>query len=1083
MAQKDLFAPPTDDELMAPPAKEELEGDSLFAPPTEDESLFAPPGFDEKSDKDISEAEFEQLSKKYGVPAQELRELAPYYGAVAQPKDLPEALAQGGRAVVGSLGRSVGLGIPQFIYKKLQDPGTRAALDELTERGRAQTSLAQDAAEMVAAPVSLLSKGAGAGARLAEAVGMGTTMGLTSSKEGEELSGAATGLAFGGGVAAGAEVLGKVLQKVGKPNAAEKVVQDSILSRDAVEIDKATQTVLKEKEQSEAIIEDIIQSRKTLDQPQAAVIVKEQLDPETLAKYMDPSTEEGKLIRDKVLKENPDLIKDLGYERAIEQTLAADAVERRARDFAEELTGSRPKTLAEAQDVISKSTEGKAGVQDLYRTFREEKAALEAIDTAGLRGGRGDNFKDKTLNFISDAQFVLRDIDNKLGTSLEPIHQKLNQAYNKMTFTRLDASKQLADIFKKNKKIDDVIVNTDKIYKALDSGNVAGLSPEELRAANDFRNYFDKQLEFVNSSVKSKDPNISPLSIPKRENYVPHMLLEPNDMVAVIERRVEALEKQLGKPLSSFTPKEVAQLESVQEGKELLQALKVFDAKPVKSGPDLSARLKDTFFSSGGRARLDSEARAALERTGNIPEFMREKNLYRLANKWSTNTLRHLYLRDNMNKLGSYAKRLKGAGAELEARYIENLLADINGVRKGTAADLTRNTINKWQRAVDKLEEKSSSKSTKAVATALKTIPEITSDLGKQIYPNLLGLNPKSLVQNAMQPLLKTAPELGGKYGYETVLKGTLLTLKNFNKYVKRAEQLGLMPAEFTTKYSRAIADGIRRNSLYAIPSEQATKLGEVALYLYSKMDILNRAIALGTSDIMARDIAKGTPAVKAAFKKLPNTIKSEINSTKNVEEIADIIGRHLNAATQYNYNRISMSEFGRTMGPLFSIFSKWPTATAGDIIGELRDKGTLKGSLRNLEKYVYPLLMLKAIDYLATEGEGTKEGYSDVTKKFVGGTGLAQAAPLGSIEGIIKGDFFTPPAIDAVMQGLIIPTIEGDTGKLQKGLANALQQWTPGSVYVRFLTDDLVTYLYGSRPEGSDFIERTQEGFNRLTK
>jgi hypothetical protein len=66
---------------------------------------------------------------------------------------------------------------------------------------------------------------------------------------------------------------------------------------------------------------------------------------------------------------------------------------------------------------------------------------------------------------------------------------------------------------------------------------------------------------------------------------------------------------------------------------------------------------------------------------------------------------------------------------------------------------------------------------------------------------------------------------------------------------------------------------------------------------------------------------------------------------------------------------------------------------------------------------------------------------------------------------------------MDAAVQSLLIPTLEGDTGKLVKGLNSTINNFAPGAGVTRFLTDDLVTFMTGERPEGSTFLERTGSG------
>lgn len=1035
-------------------------------------------GTEETADKEL-----EAIAQHHQVDPEALKQASTFMGAHREA-----GKSEVGGELESALGRGVGGGLPQFLAKKaVDDPNFRNALDDVRELSNQKRSFAQGLAENLI-PVGAGAKVVKGGIQAAEkgitrALGtaaikgapVGAAYGLGGSREGEELESAKEGALVGAGLGTGAEALGRVVAKLGKVPAAEQELAGRMIQRDAPNLDEGTERILTSRKESEQDIQEIFEGKKTLDDAAAKRIVEQHLDPETLEKYRSPSTEEGQIIREKVGNSPQDL----------ERQLAQDIVERRARDFAEELTGDRPKTLEEARSAIQEhaSRQGQEATENRYKLFQQEQAAKDYIAAESVRGGRDENFGNKALNFISDAQFVLRDIDQKMGTSTEAVHRQLNSDYNRMSFARQEIRGQLNDIFHANKAVDPVITDSDKIYQALDTGNIGALSSNEQKAAMSFRKLFDDSLQYVNELVRAKDPTISPLSIPKRENYVPHLLKSSPELVAAVEKKVQQLEQAAGKPLQSLDPREFKAVMNTPEGQELLQGMKIFDAKQIKGGKELAARIQDTFESRSGRIRMDTEARAALERSGDIPLFMRETNLYRLADRWSTNTLRHLYLRKTTDELGSIARRLEKAGATLESKYIEHLLQDINGIRKGTMAELTRQVNTKWVTALEHAADRATTPASKAVLTAAKVLPELVSDLGRQIYPNLLGLNPKAMIQNAMQPFLKTAPELGTKYGPGVVLRATLHALGNLPSQIERVNRMGLAPAEFTAKYRQAVSDGIRRNSLYAIPSQTLDKLGNASLFLYSKLDTLNRAITLSVSDIMAHDLAAGNKWAQQSLKKFPDALQRQIAGAESQREVGALLSQHLNASTQYNYNRASMSEFGRTMGPLFSIFSKWPTATAGEIVQEFRSGGALKGSLRNAEKYLVPLMMLKVADSAMSGGEGAKEGFSDRQKKLFGGTGLAQAAPLGSLEGMLKGDFFTPPAIDALMKGVIGPAMSGDPDKFQKGLANSIQQWTPGSVYVRFLTDDLVTYLTGRRPEGADFIERTGEGIRQLSR
>lgn len=1092
---RNLFAPPTEDELFAPPPKAEKQTDPLFAPPREEELFAPPPAVGASVDKEledrsffnkpafrsegIKQAEYEQVARKHGVDPAELRSKSLYVKARPEDATLLEE-AQAGLSVVAGIPT---LGGAQKLYKKTQDPAMEKALDDVQSLAEGRGSWLQFGSEVVG-PGGLAAK---AGSKIATKVGAAAATGALAggfgAREGKELEGAAAGAVLGG-------ALGGVLSKLARRGENLTKAETEVLQKSGPDLDAGTESVLKERAASEKEISDLIDGTKELDQPVAQRIVNEQLDRETLELAMKQDTIEHRLMQNRVDKLRPEEVRDLGYERTIERQLAQDMVEKRARDFAEDLTKSRPKTLDDARLAIQEHAgrQGKEATAERYRLFVENEAAEKYIQRSAARGGRGDNFPDKALNFVSDAQFVLRDIDEKLGTSLEPVHRQLNSSINRMSFVRDAARKDLNQIFKQNREVDDVVTKTDKVYQAMDSGALESLTPEEQKVAQEFRDYFAKQLDYVNNVVREKDPLISPMAIPKRENYVPHMLADTQDLRQRAGQKV-AEAKQFatqitGRPitdLSQLSQSEFRQLENEGPFKDLISGVMIFDAKPPRTPADLSARIKDIFEGSGGVIKLETMAKSALERSGDMPMWMRETNLYKLADKWSSNTLKHLYLRKQMDQIRSIAGRLEKAGADLEAKYVKNLLSDINGIRQGTMAAAFLKGETKYQEMLDGLARRFPGPRAQGVLGVARAIPTMLGDLNRQVYPNMLGLSPRSILMNATQTIAKTAPELGTKYGYTTLVRGAVHAVLNMKTVSSKLQRLGFVPAEFNAKYRRAVADGVRRSSLYSLPNNVIQGMGDAAMFLYTKMDMINRAITLSTAEMMAKDLASGSQAAAQTLKKFPSTVQKQVARAQSPEQVAEIIGSHLNASTQFNYNRASMSEYGRTMGGLFSTFSKWPSATAGEMVQELRDKGALKGTLRNAEKYVAPLLLFQAADYLLFGGD--PEQMTDRQKKIMGSSGLSQAAPIGSGKAILTGDFFTPPAVDAIVQGIVAPAISGDEGKVQKGIASAIQNFTPGSVYVRFLTDDLPTLISGDRPEGGDFLERTLEGSRQLAK
>lgn len=1087
-----MFAPPTREELSAPPA-------GMFAPPREEE-LFAPPRKEEllpQSAKTeappppemLREEDFQRIGKEFGVSPNELRSLAPYYGVRVGPSTLSEAAEVGAKSAAGTLGRTAGFGLPQHIYKKLQSEPMRKALDELNRISREQQSFGELAGEIAMPGGAIASTAKKAAPRIIGAATTGGLYGLTGSEEGKETEAAGKGALIGTGLGSGLELFGAALRKL-SPSKIESQLAEQQARTGQIDIGKGAEEVAARTEKSENLLDDLIfRQKESLSRADIDVLMKEQIGEDSVARYMDPMSEEGSWIRRRI--EGP------VTEQSIRGALVDDLLDTRARDFAQDLTGKLPKTGEEALGDIQKfaSRQGEEATSNRYRDYLQSKQAEKYLSETGARAVDEPTFFGKALNFLSDNQFVFRNIDDRFGTKLEETVRDLNKSFNRSTFALQKFRNDYDQVFQVARKngSDDAVVGTDKLYRAMDSGNLAGLSDAEKQTVGEFTKYFAQVRDFVNGLVKEKDPRIAPLSIPKHENYVPHMLKSTPELVSALEKKLDQVlleaSQQAGKKisdLSQLNPQQYRALATTEDMKDLIRAVNLFDEKEIAGAADLSSKLKQMMYSREGNVALESAARAALERKGEIPNFLRETNLYKLARRYTDNTLRHLYLRNGIDKLRYQAKSLQKAGADADATYVNNLIRDILGVRKGTAAEAMLRTRINASRKLDSLIEKYGKDSVRGHAlTLVKSFPDMLSFTTRQIYPNVLGYwNLRAAIQNATSAITKVAPELGGAYGYTTTLRGAVYTLGNIRRLIQKAEQLGNVPAEFVRKGERAIAEGVARSAGVQLSRDALEAVGKAGMKLYQWVENFNRALALGVGEVMARDLARGSNLALGSLRKFPRPVqKAVLDNRGNPEAAAEILGKYLNDTTQYNYNKISMSEFGRTMGPFFSTFSKWPTATVGDILYEMRDKGVLGSIPRNMEKYIAPFVLLQSLDYLLGERIGDLESLTPEQKKLLGSAGLSQSAPIGSVAAIAKGEIFTPPFVDALVQAFVVPVIEGDVGKLEKGAGALVGSYVPGAGILRFVTDDLVTYLTGERPEGSNFIERTVEGAERITK
>lgn len=1101
--------------LPAPPTEPQGSGvdiNSLPPPPSDIVASLPPPPKppeEHEAPQEVPDQAFRDLGKKYGVNPEDLRAIAPYYGVTAQTEGgVPGAVSEAAKYTAGTAGR-MAFGIPQFVYKKLQDEPMRRAIDELNEIGSKQRGYLESGAEMVALPVGGAGKvteeaaqaARGIGptlGRLAHGAAVGAGIGAVNAPEGQEVRGAGIGAALGLGAGTAGEIVGKILSKRA-PTAAEKELAPRV---GGLELDKKADEIATRTADSEKAMQAAVLDGDELSQEQARIIVEQQMDPEQASAALNPSDEVGHAVRQSMQTEAP----SIGNQQdAVVQKLAQEQVDNRLMDFTRAVTGEKPAGLDEARKLLDEYAERQGGaqaLQDKYQDYLHGVQVDRAIDETGARTQSQDKWWSKGLNFFSGNQFVNRDIDDRFGTKTEQILGQATANGNRASFASKAFGDELGSI---DREADKLGIGADlhnpeesgKIRTALDTGNLAGLTPEEQQITQRLRGYTDNFLGFVNKLGAEGDRQITPLSIPKRENFFPHVLRDTPEIVNTVQNKMDsALEqasKQTGRDITDLAqlnkPEFQQAVREIPELGEIQEAMELFNPKaPTDRPQDFSSSFKQLFNERSGRIDMETAARSALERSGTTPEWMLEPDVMKALDKYTSNTLRHLYLRRPLDQMRITASGIRNAGGDYEARYLERIVQDQLGVRNNTVGAAQMQTGIAFMNAMDRIADQNPRIA--PLAKAAKAVPTVMQNMVRGMFANVLGYRTRPLLMHGTQSLTKLMPELGmTPYGAYTAMRGVVGAAMDLKGLYAEAERLGNVTATGAMEKSGALAQGVERKAIYKMPASFLQAVNTVGMVPFEKMIQVNRAIAVSTAKVMAHDISAGSQAAQKALARFPRNIQVAVRDAGSEADRADILGRYLNSVTQYNYDRMNMSEFGRTMGPLFSAFSTWPTNTLGDIIYEGRNRGFFGSIPRNLEKYVAPLGMLYAVDYAIRNSGGNRGEMSDRQKAVFGGGGLTSMAPLGSLGAFAKGEAITPPVINAITESVIHPLLEASKHPdraqqtFMKGFSNSLNSFAPAAGLVHFVTDDLVTYITGHRPEGSTQLERTQEGARTLSR
>jgi hypothetical protein len=1029
--------------------------------------------------QEIKDEELQTIAQRYNVSPEKLRNAVPLLAGLPQNITATDVV----KGAAGFAGEAVGLGVPQKLFRMAQTEPEEKALDELKTLIEGRKSYAQIGAELATPGVGLVkaAKLAGGGIRGAAATGalIGTAGGFGQSKQGETLSSTAIGAGLGAGLGAAAS---SVASKLATRTAKRKLTSTEEKAISGLDIDKYEQQALKEmQDPANVLTEELVMGTKLPNKLSSAEIddVLKNNYGSSLEFYLSKRPENPLLDR-----VDRDLASNVGFEFAAKRTLLEDIVNKERSGLLKQVTRqefTNPETIQKEWDRFL--VQGKDYVGKELNQYRKELKVSKILEDAAIYDQAPESKLGQVLGKLSDTKMHLRTIDEKWKTPTEIILDKLSQnrylmalirESDKKTIETIDNAAQSLGVRKQAKggKIVDII-----------EGNASPDSTGEQQVSELVRNEFERIYKFVTDNVR--EMGMKPIDIPKVDKYVARMTKEVPEVISTLQLELvkatrqanEALGKRY-KDISQIPADEFKQIVNTPAVKNLQEYINWINNANVvaEDGSRLAMVVRQSLQSDEDIRVLDKVARSSMERTATdrqIPNFIREKDIYKILDRYSQDMLSSIYQREPLSELKSYARLIGSRGGLSEAKYIENIVEDTLGVRKGTAAHFMRDIKGQVARVMNPKIEKALAEGddTKAfVYSTLKEMVDIPSFLASQIYPNVLGWRAVPILTNALGGIARQVPELGGTYGATTYIRGLVWAKQNYAQAAQELVQKGYVPGDWNRLGQKALSDGLRASGLANIPLSALEKLNKIGMALYTKSEELNRISILGTSKMMAYDIARNSSRAQESLKKFPSSVQRAVSRAGSQEEIENILMTHLNSTIAFNYNRPALYEYGRTLGPMFSTFAKWPTAIAGEIITEYRTKPMGAATKRVAERYAAPLMAFAAVDYMMQD----RVEDSERLQKLVGKSGITKAAPITAATGFVRGDIFTPPVVDTIMQDIIIPVSKAEGLAVAKGLDRAAFTYMPGAGFIKFITDDIPTFVTERRPEGSTQTERS---------
>lgn len=460
-----------------------------------------------------------------------------------------------------------------------------------------------------------------------------------------------------------------------------------------------------------------------------------------------------------------------------------------------------------------------------------------------------------------------------------------------------------------------------------------------------------------------------------------------------------------------------AQIKEALDNPELLEeAQKAMYKLGIKDQKNPKEALKRWFDSSESFTPTLQRANSRLlQRDSEVPVLLRELDPKKLAVSYLNGVYKSANLRVPLLELGGQAKLLAQQGLKESAAFVQDYGRTLTK-DAGIVPGLWNRGKESFQRAV------TDSLGTGASAETLRQVPDFIESLASNVHATYLGLpNLVTPVRNLAQTLSMTAPELGGVYGYKAVLKGVKdLVTGGLSKSKEDLKKIGMEVTHNRFEIEEPTVAGVR-------------KVNELLLSLHSLTDEFNRGITLGAAKNVVKDVAAGVPEALAALQRAPKSVQGRVRfnlANGNVAAAEEELAKHLIAKTQFIYGKEGRTQLSRTLGPVLTMFTKYPTEIFSDIwLNPM--------NLRTVEKHLAPLLAVYAGNW-ALDSAGAFDSKS--TKRFLGSS-IMSMAPVTSIS---PTNLSAPPAAKLTIEAMSVADELLRTGKVKRNTKDLKKAITP---------------------------------------
>ena len=627
-----------------------------------------------------------------------------------------------------------------------------------------------------------------------------------------------------------------------------------------------------------------------------------------------------------------------------------------------------------------------------------------------------------TFKWMADGQYIGRAIDKKLGYNFTSQLNGISETNNKFEASKIGLYAKILEAQKAEKALLKEMPELGKNKNEM-SQSLARL---RIYISENDENYLTPALEkFVDKETRTiTDPRVQNVMLkwndffelaretinstgyftPKVDYYTTRKALKDTDLAISIQRSMQDIKRYAISArvddIFSLTSKDLASIGVT--GKEAadimndIKSLSYMATTRLKDVEELTeknvAELVGSLISEGkSRLGLGYELSAVMSRSGqNIAPRFRDLNLTSVALRYIESNVRTAFFSKDYVKLSDSLDIVRAVGLRNAADWMQDHLDDVVG---GTASGKTK-VSNMLLSGAEALKfrytvalQNTWFKDT-VVQRAAEGLPEFLGKWQSMIYPSYLGLNVRAHLRDYGQVILKAAPELGGWYGYKTAFlsyKDAINASRDpstgrfsFNQLKETLQERGVLGT------SNITAEAIRNYGGKSVPGAGLYRqANESMMAIYSLGDMTNRIVTYHMGKRLASDLARGDEAAIKALQRLGPAAKSNLKAAGLREAIdsgdmikaGDILGKWLVGKTQFHYGLEQKAKYARFMGPMFSMFTKWPTSIGSEIIEMWNEN---PGAYRKLQKfnqlYGAPLAALAGIDYTVDHVFGGSE-------------------------------------------------------------------------------------------------------------